>query len=109
MSKGIDAAAELERILNEEILKAIDVKSALSENGWEEWKNSYTGNVVMAKTKTYHPQLEGVYGYRFEYDTETNEFTWNGGEFSGMKMVMKNINDIFNLVRIIDLYYYHGK
>lgn len=74
---------------------------SLSLLGWTEWDNPYTGKKVWAK----HQNDQGVFpelpGFIFEYDLENEQFFYNGGEFSSIRLRITTTKDLKEIVRLL--------
>ena len=74
---------------------------SLSLLGWIEWDNPYTGKKVWAK----HQNDQGVFpelpGFIFEYDLENEQFFYNGGEFSSIRLRITTTKDLKEIVRLL--------
>ena len=78
---GIDAEAELTRILNEELSKVLAItEDNLKEDGWEEGNSPTSGKKVWLKIIFNENKLGPLSVY--EYDFEEGKLTHNGHTMS---------------------------
>ena len=78
---GIDAEAELTRILNEELAKVLAItEDALKEDGWREGDSPTSGKKVWLKIIFDENKLRPLSFY--EYDFEEEKLTHNGHTMS---------------------------
>jgi hypothetical protein len=69
--------------------------------GWKEELNSYTGKKEWVKLEKKDPNFPDLPSYLFYYRIDGQEFIYNGGEFSHVKIKIASLKDLEDVTRIL--------